>query len=60
MIEELEKLDKNFSEGTFLTKVDHIFIMILNGIMDNDMTSVKHYLSNEVYEKFLEEIIRPK
>ena len=52
MIEELEKLDKNFSEGTFLTKVDHIFIMILNGIMDNDMTSVKHYLSNEVYEKF--------
>ena len=24
MIEELEKLDKNFSEGTFLTKVDPI------------------------------------
>ena len=52
MIQELEKIDKSFSEGTFLTKVDHIFIMILNGIMDNDMTSVKHYLSNEVYEKF--------
>ena len=48
MIQELEKIDKSFSEGTFLTKVDHIFIMILNGIMDNDMTSVKHYLSKNI------------
>ena len=32
MIQELEKIDKSFSEGTFLTKVDHIFIMILNFI----------------------------
>ncbi len=52
MIQELEKIDNTFSEGTFLTKADHIFIMILNSIMDNDMTSVKHYLSKEVYEKF--------
>lgn len=54
MIQELEKIDKTFSEGTFLTKVDHIFIMILNAIMDNDMTSVKHYLSDDVYKKFCE------
>lgn len=54
MINELEKIDKSFSEGTFLTKVDHIFIMILNAIMDNDMSSVKHYLSDDVYNKFNE------
>ena len=54
MIQELEKIDKSFSEGTFLTKVDHIFIMILNGIMDNDMTSVKHYLSKNIYDKLCE------
>lgn len=54
MIQKLEKIDKSFSEGTFLTKVDHIFIMILNGIMDNDMTSVKHYLSKNIYDKLCE------
>ena len=52
MKEEILKYDKNFDESVFLTRIDHIFIMVLSAIMDNDMSSVKHYLSDEVYEKF--------
>ena len=52
MIEEIKKYDNSFNEAMFLTKVDHIFIMILSAIMDNDMSSVKHYLSDSLYEKY--------
>lgn len=52
MIEEITKYDVNFNEAMFLSKADHIFIMILSAIMDNDISSVKHYLSDEIYEKF--------
>ena len=54
MIEEIRKYDKDFNEATFISKVDHIFIMILNAIMDNNIDSVKHYLSNDVYKKYNE------
>ncbi len=54
MIQKLEEFDKSFSEGTFLTKVDHIFIMILTSIMDNDMTRVKHYLNPDIFNKYEE------
>ena len=44
--------DKNYDEALFISKADHIFIMILDAIMDNDMNSVKHYLADDVYERF--------
>ena len=52
MIEELQKYDKDITRATFLTKVDHIFIMLLSAIMENDLSSVKHYLSEDVYNYF--------
>ena len=52
MIEEIQKYDKDFTEATFLTKADHIFIMILSAIMENDLSSVKHYLSGDIYNHF--------
>ncbi len=54
MIEEIQKYDKDFDEAKFLTKVDHIFIMILTAIMENDISSVKHYLDEDVYNHFNE------
>ena len=52
MIEEIIKADYNFSESTFLSNVDHIFIMILNSIQNNNMEDVRHYLANDVYVNF--------
>ena len=52
MADEIKKYDDDFTEATFLTKADHIFIMILSAIMENDLSSVKHYLSEDVYNHF--------
>ena len=52
MIEKIKELDKNFNEALFLSRADHIFIMILDSILSQDMSTVKHYLSNDVYDKF--------
>lgn len=52
MIEKILEYDKNFDESVFLTRIDHIMIMILGGIMENNMKDVKHYLSDETYDKF--------
>jgi len=54
MVEEIQKYDTDFVEAEFLTKADHIFIMILSAIMENDLSSVKHYLSEDVYSNFNE------
>jgi predicted lipid-binding transport protein (Tim44 family) len=52
MDDEIKKYDKEFDLAHFYTKVDHIFIMILNAIMERDISNVKHYLSNEIYEEY--------
>lgn len=52
MINDVLKYDKSFTEATFLTKADHIFMMLLDGIIQKDLCDVKHYLSNETYNNF--------
>ena len=52
MIEEIKKYDKDFNLALFYTKIDHVFIMILAAIIENDLSSVKHYLSKDLYKKF--------
>ena len=52
MIEEIKKYDTNFDESIFLSKADHIFIMLLDAIRDRDLSNVKHYLSNDIYERY--------
>lgn len=53
MINEIVKYDKEFTEGTFLTKADHIFMMLLDAIMQKDISIVKHYLTDEVASKYI-------
>ena len=36
------------------SKFSNVFIMILTGLMENDMTGVKHYLSDELFGLFQE------
>ena len=52
MKEKIMAVDKSFDEAMFYTKADHIFIMILDSLRDRDMSIVRHYLSDEMYEKF--------
>ena len=52
MIDKIKQCDINFNEALFLSRVDHIFIMILDSILEKDMIKVKHYLSDDVYDKF--------
>ena len=49
MTNEILKYDEDFTEATFITKADHIYMMILNAIIDKDLNEVKHYLSENVY-----------
>ena len=51
-IEELTRLDSEFTESGFKAKVDNTFIMILSGIIDRDMKKVQHKISNELYERY--------
>ena len=51
MIEEIIKYDKEFTEATFLTKIDHIYMMVLDAVMEKDLSTVKHYLNERVYNE---------
>ena len=52
MTNKILEYDNNFNEAIFLSRVDHIFIMILDSILEKDMIKVKHYLSEDVFNKF--------
>lgn len=54
MINDIKKYDKNFSESSFLSSVDHIVIMLISSISKRNLDNVKHYLSDNVYDKFNE------
>ncbi len=50
-MEELIKLDSDFSESKFLTKVDNIFVMLCTSIMTNNLNRVAHFISDEVFKQ---------
>ena len=44
--------DKDFSEAKFRAKVDNIYIQLYTAVMKQDLQKVKHFLSDEVFEKY--------
>ena len=50
------KYDNTFNEGMFITKVNNIFIMLHTAVMMDDLDRAKHFLSNEVYEKYKDKL----
>ena len=54
--ENLVQEDKNFSEVAFKAKVDNIFIQLYTAVMKQNLERVKHFLSDEVYEKYNDKI----
>jgi predicted lipid-binding transport protein (Tim44 family) len=52
MLNELIKLDPAFTESSFKTKVDNIFVMLHMSLMTDNMKRVDHFISDNVYEEF--------
>lgn len=42
----------NFNEAMFKTKVDNVFVKLHTAIILRDLSSVKHFISNKVYDKY--------
>ncbi len=49
---ELINLDPTFTESSFKTKVDNIFVMLHVSLMTDNLKRVDHFISDNVYEKF--------
>lgn len=52
-IEELSIIDQSFSESAFKAKVDNTFVMLLNSVMLWDMDRVKHKISDDLYNYYV-------
>ena len=50
---DISKFD-NIDNAMFLTKVDNIYVMLCTSIMMNDLTRVKHKVSEEIIKKYQE------
>lgn len=51
-IEDYTKIDNTFSESGFISKVDNTFIMLLSAVMTDNMSRVKHKISDSLYSKY--------
>lgn len=51
-MKELISIDPQFNEGMFITKVNNIFIMLHSAIMMDDLNRVRHYISDDLEEKY--------
>ena len=49
---ELINLDPTFTESSFKTKVDNIFVMLHISLMTDNLRRVDHFISDEVYSDF--------
>jgi len=52
MVRELINLDPTFTESSFKTKVDNIFVMLHMSLMTDNMKRVDHFISDNVYQEF--------
>ena len=53
MKEELISIDSSFNEAMFLTRVNNIFMLLHTAIMSDNINLVKHYLSDDLANKYI-------
>lgn len=56
IIDTIIQEDNNFSEAQFKAKVDNMFIQLYTSVMRQNLDKVKHFLSQEVIEKYTKKI----
>ena len=44
--------DKTFSESTFKSKIDNMFVMLHTAVMLEDLPRADHYIGDNVYKKY--------
>lgn len=55
-MKELKEFDNTFSEAKFITFVNNVFIQLYLNITTNSLDKVRHFVNQEVYEKFKERL----
>lgn len=56
MLDEIYKIDGDFTEDKFKTFIDNVFIQIHLAIMTKELYKIEHFVSGDVYEKLLEQV----
>ena len=49
---DIANYDKTFSESTFKSKIDNMFVMLHTAIMLEDLPRVDHFIGDKVYSKY--------
>ena len=52
MKDELNNIDKTFNVGMFKSYADNVFVKLFTAVMIDDLDGVKHFLSENLYEKY--------
>ena len=47
---------EDFNEAMFKTKVDNIFVKLYTCIMKGNLTDVRHFISEELYNNYINKI----
>lgn len=56
VLDNLIREDSTFSEAKFKAKVDNVYIKLYTGVMKQDLENIRHFLSDDVYEKYSSKI----
>ena len=57
MIEEIRKHDKDFNESKFISKVNRLYLMIIDAIKEGDIESIEYCVSPPFYRELLEKYL---
>ena len=56
-IEEFIKIDPAFNSSMFLSKVNNIFVQLFTSVMLNELDTVDHFISDEVYNYYNSKVL---
>lgn len=49
---DIANYDRNFTESTFKSKIDNMFVMLHTAVMLEDLPRVDHFIGDELYSKY--------
>lgn len=49
---QIEKIDPSFTEETFKSKVNNIFVLLYSSVMNKDIKRVDHFISDDIFNEY--------